>query len=175
MRRFCELSNSAAFDDLVRRYCKPAAVIARRYLGSDSHLSDDAVQDAFVRVFHHKARFDHTRTFAAWFYAILRNVCTDLRRHGVRQNALLERFAQDPSCHTITPPATSTNDILLLIGAADREVLIYRLVHGMTFDEIATQMGCSLESAKKRAQRALQRLRLAAAKDATGDKVGEAG
>jgi RNA polymerase sigma-70 factor (ECF subfamily) len=172
MRRFCELSEGGAFDELARRYCKPAAAIARRYLGAGSHLADDAVQETFLRVFRNRTRFDSSRTFAAWFYTILRNVCADFRRQGTRQSALLERFAQDPSFHAEQPRETpAEDDILLLINAADREVLIYRLVHGMTFEEIAMQLGCSLESAKKRAQRALQRLRQAADKDRSGSGV----
>jgi RNA polymerase sigma factor (sigma-70 family) len=55
--------------------------------------------------------------------------------------------------------------MLMRLAPQDREVLIYRLVHGMSCEEIAEALGCNLESAKKRAQRALQRLRQVVAEE----------
>jgi len=177
MRRFRDQADGAAFDRLAHRYGKAAATVARRHLGSGSHhLAEDAVQETFVRVFRNEARYDSSRSFAAWFYAILRNICADFRRHGARQHALMERYAQDPAFRQHAPPATpSEDDILKRLQPADREVLIYRLVHGMTFEEIAAQLACSLESAKKKAQRALHRLRQAAAEDASGSRSARSG
>jgi RNA polymerase sigma-70 factor (ECF subfamily) len=176
MRRFCETSDAAAFDLLARRYHKPAVAVARGHLGTCGHMAEDAVQETFIRLFRHGARFDLNRPFAAWFYSILRHVCIDFLRQRTRQGALLERFAQDPSFRSEEPPATpAEDDILLRINPADREILIYRLVHGLSFDEIATQLDCSVESAKKRAQRALQRLRQAATENAASNTAVSAG
>lgn len=65
------------------------------------------------------------------------------------------------------PQAIGDASVRLLSGAIcrlasapiERETLICRFVHGMRFQEIAGQMGISVEAAKKRAQRALIQLR----------------
>jgi RNA polymerase sigma-70 factor (ECF subfamily) len=167
MSYFRAQSDGNAIDTLARRYVKPATVIARRYLNEDlAHLAEDAVQETFVRVFRHTTRFDAGRSFSAWFYTILRNICADFRRFGARQNAMLQRYADSPSFKQhVTPRITIEHDVLNRIRPADREILIFRLVHGMTFEEIAKQTGVSLEAVKKRAQRALHRLRRVAKKE----------
>ena len=170
--RFRENADAAAFDALARRYWRPALAVARGQPGIDAHLAEDAVQEALVRVFRHAGRFDPQRSFAAWFYTILRNACADLRRRRTRQAALADRWANDPACPLAVAPAVPSEEAALLaLAPADREILIYRLVHGMSFAEIASQLDCPLETAKKRAQRALHRLRQSAAESAADGAV----
>ena len=159
MRRFQEAFDEKAFDELLSRYHRPAIFLARN-LSANPSLAEDAVQEAFVRIVRARARFDCRQSFASWFYTILRHVCSDGRRKELRRAEQLQELAQQES--SVHHPPVAGDDMTALLQSlspADRDTLIYRFVHGMTFGEIAEQTGVSVEAAKKRAQRALKQLR----------------
>ena len=67
------------FADLVAQHQRRAVRIAYSYL-RDAHDADEAVQDAFVKVFTHIASYREEYPFEVWFTRILVNGCLDLRK-----------------------------------------------------------------------------------------------
>lgn len=67
------------FADLVALQQRRAVRIAYQYL-RDVHDADEAVQDAFVKVFTHIASYREDLPFEVWFTRILVNGCLDLRK-----------------------------------------------------------------------------------------------
>lgn len=61
-----------AYSTLVRRVLRPAFAIAWEFTENPDE-AEDVVQEAFHRMVRALARFDETRRFRPWFYAILRN------------------------------------------------------------------------------------------------------
>lgn len=157
MARFRERIDPAAMEGIVAGFMAPALTAARQILASES-LAEDAVQETFLRLVRHPCRYDPGRPFSHWFYAVLRNACRDLMRRRSRR-AEVERSAAVPE-HT--SPSDDSEDLQLLLvrlPAEEKTVLILRLKGGLSFEEIGAFLGISLEAAKKRAQRGLQRLR----------------
>jgi len=159
MRRFQDRLDAEAFDEIVRRFTAPALAAARQIL-SDPSLAEDAVQETFLRVVRGRRKYCPTKPFSSWFYAICRNVCTDMLRRQARQAKLVATAAD---CR---PPASrapweglDVPDLLAKLPHGDRTVLTLRIVHGFSFRDVAAAVGISEEAAKKRAQRALRRLR----------------
>lgn len=72
------------FADLVALQQRRAARIAYQYL-RDVHDADEAVQDAFVKVFTHIASYREDLPFEVWFTRILVNGCLDLRKARSRR------------------------------------------------------------------------------------------
>jgi RNA polymerase sigma-70 factor (ECF subfamily) len=72
------------FADLVALQQRRAARIAYQYL-RDGHDADEAVQDAFVKVFTHIASYREDLPFEVWFTRILVNGCLDLRKARSRR------------------------------------------------------------------------------------------
>jgi RNA polymerase sigma-70 factor (ECF subfamily) len=72
------------FGELVTRHQRRAARIAYQYL-RDVHDADEAVQDAFVKVFTHISSYRETLPFEVWFTRILVNGCLDLRKSRARR------------------------------------------------------------------------------------------
>lgn len=72
------------FADLVALQQRRAARIAYQYL-RDVHDADEAVQDAFVKVFTHIATYRENLPFEVWFTRILVNGCLDLRKARSRR------------------------------------------------------------------------------------------
>jgi RNA polymerase sigma-70 factor, ECF subfamily len=69
-----------AFAVLVGRYQRRGYAVALRLLGR-SQDAEDAVQQAFLRLYESRARYDSRWRLSTWFFRILTNACVDeLRR-----------------------------------------------------------------------------------------------
>ena len=72
------------FGELVALLQRRAARIAYQYL-RDVHDADEAVQDAFVKVFTHITTYREELPFEVWFTRILVNRCLDLQKARSRR------------------------------------------------------------------------------------------
>jgi len=70
-----------AYEALVRRYMSDAYLVAYGYVGN-SEDARDLSQEAFVKVYQARARYDEERPFYPWFYRVLRNHCLNFLRRG---------------------------------------------------------------------------------------------
>src|SRR5438105_2424257 len=73
------------FADLVVAHQRRALRIAFQYL-RDTAEADEAVQDAFVKVFGHISSYREAWPFEVWFTRILTNGCLDRRKARVRRD-----------------------------------------------------------------------------------------
>jgi RNA polymerase sigma-70 factor (ECF subfamily) len=72
------------FTELVTNMQRRAARIAYQYL-RDAEDADEAVQDAFLKVFTHIASYREDLPFEVWFTRILVNRCLDLQKARTRR------------------------------------------------------------------------------------------
>src|SRR6185295_7907068 len=72
------------YGELVAHQQRRAVRIAYQYL-RDVHDADEAVQDAFVKVFTHITSYREDLPFEVWFTRILVNACLDLRKSRSRR------------------------------------------------------------------------------------------
>lgn len=158
MARFQARLDSDAFEQIVSFYISPALAVAGQIL-LDNTLAEDAVQESFLRVIRKRDQYIPGSPFSGWFYTIVRNVCVDILRKRAREKEVLENAAAiiEPS-----KPRTGLSEIpklLDILANHERDVLELRIVHGLGFRDVAAALCISEEAAKKRAQRALKRLR----------------
>src|SRR5437588_578582 len=73
------------YGDLVAMHQRRATRIAYQYL-RDAAEADEAVQDAFVKVFSHIASYREAWPFEVWFTRILINGCLDRRKARTRRD-----------------------------------------------------------------------------------------
>jgi len=160
MSSFQRTGDAEAFARLVSRLLAPASGVAQQLL-SDRSLVEDAVQEAFLRVVRNRARYDKSKAFTSWFYAILRNVCRDMLRSRARRTKLIQEaaFHRSPSVESDPAPTGEVLGLLDRLPGGERNVLMLRIVHDLTFRDVGAALGISEEAAKKRAQRGLKRLR----------------
>ncbi|MCK4959259.1 MAG: sigma-70 family RNA polymerase sigma factor [Planctomycetes bacterium] len=161
MARFQRDLDTEAFQRIVSFHTGPALGVARQIL-SDHILAEDAVQEAFLRVVRNRHQYEPPKPFSCWFYSILRNVCIDMLRQRKRHIKAVEKIA-DWSAPTVVTSDRSlrfdVRELLCTLPASEQAVLNLRIVHDMAFRDIAATISISTEAAKKRAQRALRRLR----------------
>lgn len=154
--------DAEAFGTLVARFMAPALGVAQQLL-ADRALAEDVVQETFLRLVSRRDSYDPSSPFAPWFYTILRHNCADALRRRARDARALQHVGEELARHG-SPNLSSGDaaDMLAELAPHDRAVLELRVLHDLPFRDVAAALGISEEAAKKRAQRALRRLRLLA-------------
>lgn len=86
-----------AFSELVERYQGIAYNVCYRMLG-DAYEAEDAVQEAFLRVYRHLSRYDSGRSFKTWLLSIASNHCIDrIRRRRMLKLSLDDMLPYHPA------------------------------------------------------------------------------
>jgi RNA polymerase sigma-70 factor (ECF subfamily) len=158
MVRFQTRLDSQAFDRIVSDYMRPAIGVARQIL-SDHALAEDAVQESFLRVIRKRRQYVPGNPFSCWFYTIVRNACADMLRKRTRETKRIRGITAGRERDSLGGNSPQIPELLNVLARSDRDVLVLRIVHGLGFRDVAAALGISEEAAKKRAQRALRRLR----------------
>ena len=153
---------------LTDRYSAPAYNFARQFL-FERENAEDAVQETFIKIFRGSEHYDSGHVFAPWFYRILRNTCFDMLRKRKVYDDHMEKYEAIVPQSVIPAPelASVSKEYLVHLTKEEREIVLLKVVDDLSFEDIAKVVGCSVEAAKKRAQRALGRLRAFALKQET--------
>jgi RNA polymerase sigma-70 factor, ECF subfamily len=161
------------FADLVARQQRRAVRIAYHYL-RDAHDADEAVQDAFVKVFTHITTYREELPFEVWFTRILVNGCLDLRKARARRLRWVLPISSSADAPPADPvsPQRSVEDLLLWsergrqIGAAvkqlpDRQRTVFTLCHmaEQSTSEVSKALGLSEATVRVHLFRAVRKLR----------------
>lgn len=163
------------------RFMNAAMVVIRRSLGAwansilvDRGMFDDAAQEAALRVWVNRSRCRATTPdqTAGWIATIARMTAVDqLRASGPRERTLdLEtatvRALIEPESDA-EPDASAQRLVELSwsLGRESSELLWSRLVLGQSWAEIGTDRQISWTAARRRYQRAVERLRVLALTD----------
>ncbi len=162
------------FADLVARQQRRAVRIAYNYL-RDAHDADEAVQDAFLKVFTHITSYREEYPFEVWFTRILVNGCLDLRKARTRRlrwvlpmsgppNSLTppEPVAQQPSAEDRLMSSERARQITSAVEQLpDRQRLVFTLCHisEHTTSEISQALGLSEATVRVHLFRAVRKLR----------------
>jgi RNA polymerase sigma-70 factor (ECF subfamily) len=161
------------FAELVARQQRRALRIAYHYL-RDAHDADEAVQDAFVKVFTHIATYREHLPFEVWFTRILVNGGLDLRKARGRRLRWALPMSVSPELPAIEPPSpqASAEDRLVsserareIVSAVDRlperQRTVFTLCHiaEQSTAEISHALGVSEATVRVHLFRAIRKLR----------------
>jgi RNA polymerase sigma-70 factor, ECF subfamily len=165
------------FGALVASQQRRAVRLAYQYL-RDTHDADEAVQDAFVKVFTHITSYREDLPFEVWFMRILVNTCLDLRKARARRLRWvlpIERpFASEAPPVEAADRQRTTEDKLVgrarikeIVAAVDqlpeRQRTVFMLCHfgDQTTSQVSDTLGLSEATVRVhlfRAARTLRRL-----------------
>ncbi len=140
-----------------------------RDLLGDATLAADATQETFARAFHHHRDILRDRARAVpWLFGIARNVSLEVRKaRGRTARVFVTGDAIDrasagpcPEDEFLGREAARVVDIALAKLSEDRRaMLLMRLDHDLSYDDIAALMGFSLAKVKVEIHRAREVLR----------------
>ncbi len=164
---------SECFGRLVTLWQRRALRLAFHYLGNAGD-ADDAVQDAFVKLYAHMTTYRADLSFDAWFSRIVVNTCLDqlkARRRLPAWSAGLHDSARDlvESLATHEPSAErrmlgrdawrAVSDAVRHLPARQREVFVLTHLDEQPPQAIAQALGMSPATVRVHLFRALRRLR----------------
>jgi RNA polymerase sigma-70 factor (ECF subfamily) len=160
-----------AFQELVLRYRARLVGFVGRMIG-DRERAEDLVQEAFIRVHRHLHRFDPTRKFSTWIYAIASNLARNELRNRSRSPLVYGESLRlgadvDPRPLQFADQRTRPDEMYAnrhlremvdrtVAGLAPhhREVFVLRELEGRSYEEIASLTRCNLGTVKSRLNRA---------------------
>lgn len=165
-------SEERAFDVLVERYQTRLLNFIYRTVG-DRERAEDLVQEVFVRVYRHLARFDRSKKFSTWIYTIASNLAKNELRNRSRNplvffQSLTKGFTgEEERPVEFEDPRSRPDDLfhkrhlrevvdrsVSLLPAHHREVFVLRELEGKSYEEIAEITHCNLGTVKSRLNRA---------------------
>lgn len=166
--RYCA-GEASAFDDVVTEYTGPAYAVALQILREPA-LAEEAVQDAFVRVWQRARQFDPARgAERSWVLAVVRNQAIDALRKRARTG---ERSIDGlEAVHALRDPAdvwqavvegltgATVRDAVAGLPSEQQEVVVRAYYQGNRLADVARELGIPEGTARSRLRLALAKLR----------------
>ena len=173
-----------SFNELVHRWERPIYALAYRTIGREDDARD-VCQETFLRAFRALPAFRGDAKFSSWLYRITINLCRDWVRRQRRSPTV--QVGEDVDLSELAAaqgPTESIEDLvarrdlsqqveraMAALSADQRTAIVLKEYHGMTFQEIATVLGCPLSTVKTRLYQGMTTLRREL--DGRGERVGQ--
>ncbi len=159
--------NREAYAEIVRRYEARVRGYCLTML-SDPTAAEDAAQEIFIKAYQALAGFRGNASFSTWLYRIAANHCTDALRKKARRKtesweALLEKDGERiEALFSVFSDVESSEraelvaKLLSHLTEKSKAILTLREIHGLSYQELAETLECSLDAVKARLKRARQ-------------------
>jgi RNA polymerase sigma-70 factor (ECF subfamily) len=129
-------------------------------------VSEDLVQEIFVRILKYRTSYRGESKFLFWVYQIARNVHKDHLRKNRNEIPLDEQWHEEASPEAEPDEQSLQQQDLSLLNKAleklplkKREIIVLSRFHNLKYREIAEVLECSIESIKVNVHRAMKELR----------------
>jgi RNA polymerase sigma-70 factor (ECF subfamily) len=165
MRRVA-LGDTAAFGRIVQAHQDRLLRFATRMLGGDRDAAQDAVQEAFLRLWRARMRYQPAGKLPTYLLRVVHNICLDYHRIS-RPTAPLPLADRLPSGLAGDPHtdcqaralAEAVRRAVWELPEAQRSVFILSHYEGLSYREIATVLECPLGTVASRKAQAVETLR----------------
>ena len=161
-----------SFNVLISRWERPIYALAYRVIGREEDARD-VTQETFLRAFRALRGFKGDAKFSSWLYRIALNLCHDWMRkerrtplvavpEGVEVEQLAAERGPIESVEDLAARAELSRGVAAAmehLPAEQRQAIILKQYHGLTFQEIADLMKCPLSTVKTRVYQGLSTLR----------------
>jgi RNA polymerase sigma-70 factor, ECF subfamily len=159
--------NKAAFSDLFNSYYKPLCEYAFRFCDGDTNAVEDLVQDVFVRIWERRDIWNPQIAVRAYLYRSVHNQAISNIRKKQYETQMKDSVEMTAVATDLSPYELINNKELDLAikSAIDilperrREIFVLRLLHDMSYREIAEVLGISVNTVDTQLRRALHLLR----------------
>lgn len=173
--------DEAAFHRLFEKHVAGVIGFAMQFVGSRAR-AEELAQDVFLQIYRTRSRYAPRARFKTWLYRMVTNAClSELRRPEHRAHMRpLHRSAGDSMDDPPPPelPTRSSEEVALsreavhrvraalaALPAQQRAALLLARVNGLSYDQVAASLSCSLSAAKSLIHRATVTLREQMGKD----------
>ncbi|HVV01247.1 MAG TPA: sigma-70 family RNA polymerase sigma factor, partial [Verrucomicrobiae bacterium] len=166
LRRYAETQSEDAFAELVRRHIHLVYSAAMRQVNGDLHLAQDVAQIVFTELARGAASLSNRQILTGWLYTCAHfTAAKAVRKEFRRRTHEQEARAMHEPC----PAAAADCDwgnigpildkLMHKLKASDRDVILMRFFENRQLADIGENLGVSEDAARKRVNRALEKLR----------------
>ena len=166
----------SAFERLFEKHVRAVVGFAAQFVGTRAR-AEELAQDVFLQIYRTRSRYVPSARFTTWLYRMVTNAClsevrrADHRYHVQAGDHLEQHGVDDPG--SIPEVATRSSEDALLsqetlsrlrVVLADlppqqRAALLLARLEGLSYDEVATALACSVSAVKSLIHRATVTLR----------------
>lgn len=160
IRQYVDSRSEAAFTQIVGRHLSWVRSVAERQV-RDRQLAEDVTQAVFIALARQAKSLGADRPLSPWLFRVARYASCTLVRNEARRRRREREIARmtTDSTNTWLEMAPMLDELVAHLGAVDRQAILLRFYEGQTFPEMGQAMGLSEEAARKRADRAVEKLR----------------
>lgn len=157
----CQQGDRAAFQLLFETYKDKVFSIAVYSIGGDRSIADDVTQQIFLKLFTAIRQFRGESEFTTWLYRLVVNACLDERRRRKRLLPWGESVAMsNPSEKKPQEKQYARLEVAEAVREAIGELkpkfrlpILLKYIEGLSYEEIASVMGCSKGTVASRLNR----------------------
>lgn len=157
----CQQGDRAAFQLLFETYKDKVFSIAVYSSGGDRAVADDVTQQIFLKLFTAIRQFRGESEFTTWLYRLVVNACLDERRRRRRLLPWGETVAMsNPTEKKPQEKQYARLEVAEAVRAAIGELrpkfrlpILLKYIEGLSYEEIASVMGCSKGTVASRLNR----------------------
>ena len=157
----CQQGDRDAFQLLFETYKDKVFSIAVYAIGGDRALADDVTQQIFLKLFTAIREFRGDSQFTTWLYRLVVNACIDERRRRKRwlpwgetvaMKNTGERKPQEKQFARLEV-AEAVREAIAELKPKFRLPILLKYIEGLSYEEIASVMGCSKGTVASRLNR----------------------
>ena len=160
---YARTRSESAFRELVSRYIDLVYSTAFRLVGGDAHSAQDVAQTVFVALADKAGTLPQDVMLGGWLHQHTRFVAGDLmrteRRRRLRERQAAEMNAiEDHSESNLAQVAPVLDEAIGQLDTEDRTAILLRFFERKDFRGVGDALGSSEDAARKRVDRALEKL-----------------
>jgi RNA polymerase sigma-70 factor (ECF subfamily) len=127
----------------------------------DEQAAEDAVQEAFVKLWRSAARFDSALGSArSWIGIIVRNVALDMRRRSKPTDELDDRVMANWATEAIEPPDPKLGKCLDQLPREHARAIVTMYTYGLSHTELSEHLDLPLGTVKSWVRRGTKSLKV---------------
>lgn len=157
----CQQGDRAAFQLLFEAYKDKVFSIALYSIDGDRSLADDVTQQIFLKLFTAIRQFRGDSEFTTWLYRLVVNACLDERRRRRRLLPWGETVAMrspgdkkpQEKEYARLEIAEAVREAIAGLKPKFRLPILLKYMEGLSYEEIASVMGCSKGTVASRLNR----------------------
>jgi RNA polymerase sigma factor (sigma-70 family) len=165
LRRYVDSRTEIDFTTLVERHLNLVYQAALRRMGGRSDLAQDVTQQVFTTLAREAPKLVTHPALVGWLFTATRHAASQqLRAERRRQDREIQSLVRN-SLESSTPDTNwdqirdQLDEVMDRLAEQDRTAILQRFFHNQAFAQIGVTFGLSEDAARKRVDRALERLR----------------